>query len=154
MLGGLLRRIPGAPVAVVPMAFHRPLDVEDAFGFLVPRGQGLRILGTLYDSSIFCDRAPEGLDAYEALVRQDLFPLARRGVRILLGYYDFSTHPATNGYLIEAGFDRLCAEPNIECLAINEVIERDKARSKHLLVDGHWNPAGNRALAELLTPLF
>jgi oxygen-dependent protoporphyrinogen oxidase len=32
----------------------------DAFGFLVPFREGRRILGTLYDSSVFTGRAPEG----------------------------------------------------------------------------------------------
>jgi len=64
----LLRAIPSAPVAVVAMVFDEPLDVEDAFGFLVPRGQGLRILGTLYDSSIFPDRAPAGRRLFRTMI--------------------------------------------------------------------------------------
>ena len=67
-LADLLRRIPSAPVAVVAMVFKAPLAVPDAFGFLVPRGQGLRILGTLYDSSIFPGRAPEGLRLCRTLI--------------------------------------------------------------------------------------
>jgi oxygen-dependent protoporphyrinogen oxidase len=67
-LAALLNRIPSAPVAVVPMAFEGSIDVEDAFGFLVPRGQDLRILGTLYDSSIFQDRAPDGLRLFRTMV--------------------------------------------------------------------------------------
>ena len=59
-LAAALREIPTAPVAVVALVFDEPLDVPDAFGFLAPRGQGLRILGALYDSSIFDGRAPPG----------------------------------------------------------------------------------------------
>jgi hypothetical protein len=96
----------------------------------------------------------DGLLRYEALVRQDLLPLARRGVRILLAYYDFSGHPPTNQHLIEATFERLCLERGVECLTLNEAVDRDKTKSPHLLRDGHWNPRGNRAVANLLLPLF
>jgi oxygen-dependent protoporphyrinogen oxidase len=68
LLGRLLRAIPTAPVAVVAMVFDEPMDVADAFGFLVPRGQGLRILGTLYDSSIFPGRAPAGLRLFRTMI--------------------------------------------------------------------------------------
>jgi len=68
LLGRLLRQIPAAPVAVVPLVFDEPLDVPEAFGFLAPRGQGLRILGALYDSSIFPHRAPAGLRLVRVMV--------------------------------------------------------------------------------------
>jgi oxygen-dependent protoporphyrinogen oxidase len=68
LLARLLRAIPTAPVAVVAFVFDEPLDVPDAFGFLAPRGQGLRILGALYDSSIFPGRAPAGLRLVRVMV--------------------------------------------------------------------------------------
>ncbi|MEM7349729.1 MAG: protoporphyrinogen oxidase [Acidobacteriota bacterium] len=64
----LLQRIPMAPVVVVALIYKSEITVPDAFGFLVPRGQGLRILGTLYDSSIFAGRAPEGGRLFRTLI--------------------------------------------------------------------------------------
>lgn len=61
-LAGLLLEIESAPLLVVCLGYERsqlpyPLD---GFGFLVAPGQGPRILGALWDSSIFPNRAPEG----------------------------------------------------------------------------------------------
>ena len=65
---GLLAKIPFAPIAVVATVFDQPLDVPDAFGFLAPRGEGLRILGTTYDTSLFADRAPTGTRMFRTMV--------------------------------------------------------------------------------------
>jgi oxygen-dependent protoporphyrinogen oxidase len=54
--------IPYAPVAVVSLGVRRA-DVAhplDGFGFLVPRKEGLSLLGCLFPSTIFPGRAPEG----------------------------------------------------------------------------------------------
>jgi len=51
-----------APVAVVSLGY-RQIDVGHSltgFGFLVPRSAGLRILGTVWNSSLFPGRAPDG----------------------------------------------------------------------------------------------
>ncbi len=61
-LAGLLQDIPYAPMNVVCFGFQRgkiPRDV-DGFGYLIPKREGKQILGTLWDSSIFPNRAPEG----------------------------------------------------------------------------------------------
>ncbi|MBD3334584.1 MAG: protoporphyrinogen oxidase, partial [Candidatus Eisenbacteria bacterium] len=62
-LSSVLQEIPCAPISVAATAYK----VEDVgrapwgFGFLVPRGQGVRILGCLWTSSIWGEhRAPEG----------------------------------------------------------------------------------------------
>jgi oxygen-dependent protoporphyrinogen oxidase len=59
---GDLRDIPYPPVTAVFFGYDRhPLgDPPEGLGFLVPRVEGRRILGTLWNSSAFPGRAPEG----------------------------------------------------------------------------------------------
>lgn len=54
--------VPYNPVAVVGLGFKREQVVHplDGFGFLVPRSEGRKILGTLFTSSLWTDAAPEG----------------------------------------------------------------------------------------------
>jgi oxygen-dependent protoporphyrinogen oxidase len=57
-----LRAVPTAPVAVVCLGFRGPdlgMDL-DGYGFLAARGEGVRLLGCQYESSIFDGRAPAG----------------------------------------------------------------------------------------------
>jgi oxygen-dependent protoporphyrinogen oxidase len=65
-----LRAIPYAPIVVVGLGYERSRvpGGGQGFGFLVPRGHGLRILGCLYDSGIFPGRAPEGRVLLRAMV--------------------------------------------------------------------------------------
>lgn len=60
--GRLLGGIEFAPVAVVALGYALPDVAHDlkGFGFLVPRSAGLRVLGTVWNSSLFPSRAPEG----------------------------------------------------------------------------------------------
>jgi oxygen-dependent protoporphyrinogen oxidase len=61
-LSEALNAIPYAPIVVVATG-HKREDVArplDGFGFLIPRNQGLRTLGSIWTSSIFKARAPEG----------------------------------------------------------------------------------------------
>ncbi len=57
-----LARIPYPSVSVVCMGFRRRKIRYnlDGFGFLIPWTEGRKILGTLWDSSIFPGRAPRG----------------------------------------------------------------------------------------------
>lgn len=72
-LGDLLAKVPSAPLAVVCLGYdeasvvreHGPLD---GFGFLVPREQGPRILGALWESSIYSNRAPAGKALIRAMI--------------------------------------------------------------------------------------
>lgn len=73
-----LRGIPTAPLAVLCLGFPRtaiarPGGVE-GFGFLVPRAEGLRTLGVLWESSIYEDRAPAGKVLLRVLIGGALDP--------------------------------------------------------------------------------
>jgi oxygen-dependent protoporphyrinogen oxidase len=56
-------RIEYAPVVVVSACYRREQIqlTPDGFGFLVPRAEGLRVLGTVFNSALFAGRAPEGM---------------------------------------------------------------------------------------------
>ncbi|MBI3651083.1 MAG: protoporphyrinogen oxidase [Acidobacteria bacterium] len=61
-IASLIADIPYASLASVPLAYRqeqlaRPLD---GFGFLAPRSAGLRTLGSVWNSSLFPERAPAG----------------------------------------------------------------------------------------------
>jgi oxygen-dependent protoporphyrinogen oxidase len=61
-LTGIIEEIPYAPMNVVCFGYAREkIDRDlDGFGYLIPKKEGKDILGTLWDSSIFPNRAPEG----------------------------------------------------------------------------------------------
>lgn len=61
--------IPTAGLSVVALAYDaNEVTRANGFGFLVPRGEGLRILGCLWDSSVFPGRAPEGQVLLRAMI--------------------------------------------------------------------------------------
>ncbi len=57
-----LAEITYTKLATVPLAYRVSQVAQDldGFGFLVPRGQGLRTLGSIWNSSLFPNRAPDG----------------------------------------------------------------------------------------------
>lgn len=65
-----LADIPYPPLSVVCMGFRQEKFKEplDAFGFLVPSGERKPILGTLYDTSIFPERSPEGFVLLRSMI--------------------------------------------------------------------------------------
>jgi len=59
-LSAVMAKIPSAPVAVVHLGYDALAPRPRGFGFLVPRGEGPRILGALWSSNIFPGRSPAG----------------------------------------------------------------------------------------------
>lgn len=61
-LSELLSKIPYPSLSVICLGYKRDKISHDlnGFGFLIPHIEGRRILGSLWDSSIFPERAPEG----------------------------------------------------------------------------------------------
>ena len=57
-----LSSIPYSPISVVALGYDKATlgNPLDGFGFLIPRGEKRKILGALWDSSVFPNRAPEG----------------------------------------------------------------------------------------------
>ncbi len=65
-----LEAVPYAPIVVVCLGLPRA-SVEhplDGYGFLVPRDQGLRMLGTIWSSTIFPPHAPAGMVSLRCIV--------------------------------------------------------------------------------------
>lgn len=94
-----LMSIPYADVWVFGLGYDR-VDVPqalDGFGFLVPRGEGVRSLGVLYSSSLFSSQAPAGKVFLRAICGGTLEPgfihlsadealaAVRRDLRITMG---------------------------------------------------------------------
>ncbi len=67
LLRGALSAIPYSPISVVALGYEKATlgNPLDGFGFLIPRGEKRKILGALWDSSVFPNRAPDG----KALIR-------------------------------------------------------------------------------------
>ncbi len=68
-----LADIETAPIVVVCLGYdaagvERERGALDGFGFLIPRGQGPRVLGVLWDSSIYPNRAPGGAVLIRAML--------------------------------------------------------------------------------------
>ena len=61
-LSELLDGIPYAPMNIICFGYEQARIERDldGFGYLIPKKEGCEILGTLWDSSIFPARAPEG----------------------------------------------------------------------------------------------
>ena len=85
---GALERIYYPPVAVVVAAYRRSAVAHplDGFGFLIPERERRRLLGTIFSSSLFDDRAPRELVLLTSFVGGMRQPeLAQLGEREIAG---------------------------------------------------------------------
>lgn len=75
-MAGLLGQIPYSPMVVVCLGFDRERIEHDlcGFGYLIPKEEGMNTLGTLWDSSIFKNRAPEGKVLLRSMMGGACFP--------------------------------------------------------------------------------
>jgi protoporphyrinogen/coproporphyrinogen III oxidase len=75
-MANLLREIPYASMTVVCFGYERKKIENDlnGFGYLIPKEEGMGTLGTLWDSSIFTDRAPEGYVLLRSMLGGACFP--------------------------------------------------------------------------------
>lgn len=73
-----LRSIPYNALAVVGMGYDRASIQQECngFGFLAPRNQGVRILGSIWNSSLFARRAPGGYRSFSVFIGGGLDPTA------------------------------------------------------------------------------
>jgi oxygen-dependent protoporphyrinogen oxidase len=75
-IAGILDDIPYASMTVACFGYERERLAHDldGFGYLIPKGEGMSTLGTLWDSSIFEDRAPEGHVLLRSMLGGACFP--------------------------------------------------------------------------------
>jgi oxygen-dependent protoporphyrinogen oxidase len=75
-ISGVLRQIPYSSMTVICFGYDRDQVTHplDGFGYLVPKKEGRSILGTLWDSSMFENRAPEGKVLLRSMMGGACFP--------------------------------------------------------------------------------
>jgi oxygen-dependent protoporphyrinogen oxidase len=75
-LAEVLRQIPYATMTVACFGYERERIERDldGFGYLIPKQEGMNTLGTLWDSSIFENRAPAGKVLLRSMMGGACFP--------------------------------------------------------------------------------
>ena len=104
-LSAVLHKIPYASLTVVSAGFEKKDFGRslDGFGYLIPKKEGRAILGTLWDSSMFESRAPEGKILLRSMLGGACFPdciklgddeIAARTTRDLQAILGINTEPS------------------------------------------------------------
>ena len=100
-LAKALALIPYSPISVAALGYDAVIlgNPLDGFGFLIPRQENRKILGALWDSSVFPNRAPQGnalirvmvggvrAPELAALPEEELLALVRNELRDTMGVY-------------------------------------------------------------------
>ncbi|NJD91717.1 MAG: protoporphyrinogen oxidase [Geobacter sp.] len=75
-ISGVLRQIPYATMTVACFGYEKEKITYDlnGFGYLIPKQEKLSTLGTLWDSSMFDNRAPEGKVLLRSMMGGACFP--------------------------------------------------------------------------------
>ena len=75
-ISGVLRQIPYSSMTVICFGYERDRVAHplDGFGYLIPKQEGRSTLGTLWDSSMFEKRAPEGKVLLRSMMGGACFP--------------------------------------------------------------------------------
>jgi oxygen-dependent protoporphyrinogen oxidase len=135
-----------APVVSISVSL-RPDALREAiegFGFLVPRTSGLKLLGCLFMSSLFPDRAPKGRRLLTCLLGGMRWPEAVKEPDDVLVSRLEKDLDATLG--LRGGFDllalsrwpRAVAQPGRGHAALVTSLRNETARVKGLAVAGGW----------------
>src|SRR6185369_10202733 len=75
-VSGVLEQIPYASMTVICCGYERERIAHplDGFGYLIPKKEGRSTLGTLWDSSMFVNRAPQGKVLLRSMMGGACFP--------------------------------------------------------------------------------
>lgn len=75
-VSGVLEQIPYASMTVICFGYERDRIAHplDGFGYLIPKKEGRSTLGTLWDSSMFENRAPQGKVLLRSMMGGACFP--------------------------------------------------------------------------------
>jgi oxygen-dependent protoporphyrinogen oxidase len=134
------------PVASVVLGFRRE-DVAhpcEGFGMLIPRVEGFKILGTIFSSSLFPNRAPAGhltLTSYvggerypelAGLPPEKLFALTREDLRVLLGVKGEPTFQHSVVY------PKAIPQYNVGYGRYRELMTEIEAKAPGLFLAGHY----------------
>ena len=134
------------PVASVVLGFRRK-DIAhplDGFGMLIPRIEGFRILGTIFSSSLFPNRAPAGcatLTSYVGGARSpglaqksadELFQITLEDLRVLLGIKGEPT------FRHQVVFPKAIPQYNLGYARFKQLMSTAEANAPGLFFGGHY----------------
>jgi oxygen-dependent protoporphyrinogen oxidase len=134
------------PVASLVLGFRRE-DVShpcDGFGMLIPKVEGFKILGTIFSSSLFPNRAPAGhvtLTSYiggerypelASLPREKLVAIACEDLRVLLGVKGKPAFEHSTFY------PRAIPQYNVGYGAYREMMSNIESKAPGFFLAGHY----------------